>query len=164
MAIRVFKTGIGIHFHDPRAFAKFQRRGQHAGLANAERGLGIVLITDRAFEFHGAAGHGDRLSFMVRKPPGKDAVFIRRLRLPVERGLFLAGFSLLIEFLAGDIGVLHDQPAPATDGIVGHGQVDGDDDTEEGNHDAQHVPAGKRACGFRLDRHYLPSGAMKVAL
>src|SRR5690606_2355367 len=96
--------------------------------------------------------------------PGEDAVFKGWLRLPVQRGLLLAGLRLIVELLAGDIGVLDDKPAPALDGIIGHGQIDGDNDTEESDHDAQHVPAGERACGFRFDRHYLPSGAMKVAL
>ncbi|MNL41990.1 hypothetical protein D3C87_1644230 [compost metagenome] len=108
-----------------------------------------------------ATGHFHRIANTVGQREGDLSSGDVELRHPAEIVLGSYRDHLFVELLAGDIGILDHQSGPAGHGKPRHDKIDGDDHPEEGEHDHQHMPAGKFT-GLKF--HFEPPGAWNVAV
>src|SRR5690606_24094067 len=164
IAIRIFQPRIGVDFHNPRAVIKLHRCAHRARTGHFQINQSVLRIAHRAFEQGRRAHHINGFSVFVLYLIRKGAIRIVFFNLPFERRLLFSDLGFLVKFLPCDIGLLNDQSTPAMMRIIGHAQIDHDNHAEECQHDRQHMPAGERARSFSFSRHYLFSGAMKIAL
>jgi hypothetical protein len=152
-----------VDLDDPCAVGDAERGFEPVAL-RLKRDLRVLGVAHRPAKLGIAAFQPHRLALGVGKGKAQHAVADGEGRRPAERRLLAAFRRQPVEVLARDIGVLHDEARPAGAGEGRHGQVDGDDDAEEGQHDRQHVLAGEFAglCGTLA--HLRHSGASNLAV
>src|SRR5690606_8226301 len=122
----------------------------------------VVAVMGSAAEGHAGRAYGDRTAAGIGEPETDATVGELEFLVPAAGALRLDPVDDFVELLAGDIGIGDDEAGPAAAGMVGHEQVDSDDDAEKGADHGDHVGAGKLVAGEETSAGQGSTGALKV--